>query len=331
MKVLHVVNIYSDNGNPSAQPFVKAQIDSLKNAGVEVDVLNVKGNESKFNYFKAIGKFRKWVKGSRYNIVHGHYVYSGLIAALQHRIPTVVSFMGSDLLGSPKSNGKLQFRGYIDVMLSKILQYFVDGIIVKSSKMQDVLVNKSKSIVLPNGVDFDLFREISRDEARKKLGLDKKKKYILFVGNYKIPRKSFYIIKDAINILKSNGEDVDILLAYGLPHNHIPYYMNAANLIALSSIHEGSPNVIKEAMACNLPIVAADVGDIKEVIGKTEGCKIVQRNPEEFAEGIFETLNTIDRTKGRQAIEHLRVEKIAQRLVDFYAQVIDRKKARFAR
>lgn len=325
---MFVVNTYPDENNMAAEPFVKAQIDSVRKTGIDVEVFNVRGGESKLNYLKSVRRVQSLVSREPFDLVHGHYVYSGWIAALQKKVPSVVSFMGSDLLGSPKLDGRLQFRGYIDIWLSRLLQYFVDGIIVKSSKMQDVLVKKSKSLVLPNGVDFDLFREIPRSDARTKLGLNSRTKYILFAGNYKISRKAFYVVEDAVKILKSRGENVELLLAYGLPHDQIPFFMNAANILALPSIHEGSPNVIKEAMACNLPIVATDVGDVKKVIGGTEGCRIVDRDSEEFAKGIREILSTIERTKGRQAIEHLRIEKVAQQLVDFYEDVLNAKTCR---
>jgi teichuronic acid biosynthesis glycosyltransferase TuaC len=328
MRVLYIVNVIADNKNPSAEPFVKSQIDSIKKTGVDVVIYNIKGNESKLNYLTSIFRIRKLAKKLHFDIVHGHYVYSGIVAASQRRAPSVVSYMGSDLLGSPRSDGRLQFRGHIDVRLSKLLQYFVDGIIIKSRRMQDALVEKTKSTVLPNGVDFDFFRELPRNKARAKLGLDNEMKYVLFAGNYKNPRKAFHVVRKAVKILKSKGENVELLLACGLPHDQVPYYMNAANILALSSIHEGSPNVIKEAMACNLPIVATDVGDVKEVIAGTEGCRIVDRTPEDFAKNIREILNTVGKTKGRKAIEHLRIEKVAQRLVDFYEDVLNSKTCR---
>ena len=322
MKVLYIVNVMANKKNPSAEPFVKAQIDSIKKIGVDVSILNIKGNESKLNYFISILKLRKLLKEKRYDIIHGHYVYSGWIAALQRKAPAVVSFMGSDFHGSLKANGTLQLRGYIDIWLSKILQFFVKGIVVKSREMQKGLITKKKSIVLPNGVDFDLFKEMPRDEARKKLGLDLKKKYVLFAGSYKILQKGFSILQKAIDILKVEGHNVELLLAYGLEQDAIPFYMNASNVLGLASLREGSPNVIKEAMACNLPIVATDVGDVREVIEGVRGCEIVKRDPLKFAKAIKKIIATVDRTNGRKTIDHLRIENVAQRLYRFYENLL---------
>jgi teichuronic acid biosynthesis glycosyltransferase TuaC len=322
MKVLYIVNVMADKQNPSTQPFVKAQIESMKKIGVDVSILNIKGNESKLNYLISIQRMRNLLKEKRFDIIHGHYVYSGWIAAFQRKAPVVVSFMGSDLHGSFKANGTLYLKGYFDIWVSKILQFFVKGIVVKSIEMQKKLLTKKKSVVLPNGVDFDLFREMSRDDACKKLGLDLKKKYILFAGHYKNPQKGFSILKKAIDILKVENHNVELLLAQGLEQNAIPFYMNASNVLALPSLREGSPNVIKEAMACNLPIVATDVGDVRELIEGVRGCKIVKRDPLEFVKAIKQIIATLDRTNGRSIIDHLRIENTAQRLKRFYEKLL---------
>ena len=332
MKILYIVNVLPDSENPSAEPFVKAQIDSVKALGHDIAIMNVKGSQSKLHYLFAIFKLRKLLKMKNFDLIHGHYVYSGLIAALQRRVPTVVSFMGSDLLGSLKSTGSLQIRGYIDILLSALLQFFVDGIIVKSNRMKKKLICPSISAVISNGVDFGLFKEMDRNETRRNLGLEIEKYYVLFVGNEDSPEnKGYHIIQDAMRILRKNHGGIELLTVVKTLHNEMSKLMNAANLLVLASIKEGSPNVIKEAMACNLPIIATDVGDVREITDGVDGCKIVKRDPVEFAKAIKEILSTVDRTNGRQKIEHLKIEKVAQRLVNFYAQVIDRKKTRLAR
>ena len=286
MKILYVVGTYDSSGSSAAQPFVKSQIDSVRNAGHDVEVYNVHGNESSLNYLKAIPRIRSLIRNKGFEIVHGHYTYCGLVAACQRMVPSFVSFMGSDLQGTPKENGSLSLHGHIDVWLSRLAQTVVKGKIVKSQGMYSGLVNKRNTLVLPNGVDFDLFCPIDRSEARKALGLDENKKYVLFAGSYKNKNKCFHVVKEAVDLLKKKYDDVELLLAHGLSHEKIPLYMNAANTLALASMKEGSPNVVKEGMACNLPVISTDVGDVSEVIDGVEGCFIVDRTAEAFAERI---------------------------------------------
>lgn len=322
MKILHIVNVC--HGNTSAPPFVKAQIESVQKTGHSVDILTINGNLSKWNYLKALVEMRQLIKQKHFDIIHAHYSYSGVVAVLQKKIPVIVSYMGTDLFGYRKADGTLKVRGVIDTWLAKILQLFVDGIIIKSKEMKKELLKKEKSIVLPNGVDFELFTEIPRDIACKKLGLDSEKKYVLFVGDRNNTRKQFYLIKEAVDLLKTEDSNIELIVAYGVAHNIIPYFMNAANVLVITSFKEGSPNVVKEAMACNLPIVATDVGDIKEVISGVHGCKIVLPDKNSIAQGISSILALAKRTEGRKAIEHLSLECIAGRLVDFYQKVLTR-------
>jgi len=323
MKVLYIVNVLADDANPHAEPFVKAQIDSARRAGIDISILNIRGNESKLNYLHAIYRLHAILRKKNFDIIHGHYVYSGWIATLQKKVPSIVSFMGSDLYGSPKSDGSLELQGYFDIILSRFLQYYVEGIIVKSKNMEKWIIKKDKVIVLPNGVDFNVFKEIPRTEACRKLGLNPEKKYVLFAGNYKIPRKAFWVVRDAVQILKEEDADVELLRTSRVAHNLIPYYMNASNVLALASLNEGSPNVVKEAMACNLPIVSTDVGDVKEIIGNVRRCFIVKRDPKIFAEKIREILLNVDKTEGRRKIKHLRIEKIAEKLIHFYKHILN--------
>ena len=322
LRILYIVNTFADEENPFAEPFVKSQIHSLQEKGVEAYILNIRGYENKINYVKSIFRFFEYVKNYKYDLIHGHYSYSGFIASLQWKIPSVVSFMGNDLYGSFDQDGALTLRGRADIRLSKLVQRYVDGIIVKSQEMLDFLIVPEKAVVLPNGVDFEMFRDIPAQEARESLGLSQDKIFVLFAGNKHVTQKCFHIVEKAVEILKRSYARYDTLVASGLPQEQVPLYMNAVNVLAFPSIKEGSPNVVKEALACNLPVVATDVGDVRELIGGLPGCRIAERTPEAFAEAIRQVTSRTETFNGRKAIEHLRIDHIADRLLDFYAHVI---------
>ena len=331
MKTLHIVNVFANDSKIVTEPFVRGQIQSLRQQGIEVAVFNVHGNESKTNYFKALFNLRKIMKAKRYDLVHGHYVYSGVIAASQRQVPSLVSFMGSDLNGAPKADGSLQLRGYADIALSHLLEYFVDGVIVKTNRMLDRLQRPHRAILLPNGVDFEAFCPMDQFEVRKQIGIDENptKKYVLFVGGPSSPvNKGYAIALETVRELKRRAFSIELLCVEGVPHDQVPNYMNAADVMLFPSLQEGSPNAIKEAMACNLPIVSTDVGDVRDHFQAEPGHKVVDRDIQALAAGIAEILSQRKRTNGRKLIEHLKIENVAEKLIRFYEKLISEKQPR---
>ena len=322
MRVLYIVNALANSKNPSLEPFVRAQINSLKQKGVKADVYNINGAKSKTNYLKALFDITYRIDLDKYDIVHGHYVYAGLVARFQRRIPAIVSFMGSDLNGSLTRSGNISLRGRFDVLLSRILQNNIDGIIVKSRDMMQKIVIKEKASVIPNGVDFKIFNTTDKGKARQKLGLSNKKKYVLFVGKFKSENKGYVVAKDAVSILNEGADQYELLLVSDLPQIEIPIFMNSADVLVLPSRKEGSPNVVKEALACNLPVVATDVGDVSEIVSGLTGCQIVDRTPEAFACGIDGVCHSDIHFSSRAHINYLRSENIADSIIDFYRSII---------
>lgn len=317
MKVLFVLGKKKDY---DVSPFIISQGKSLQNNNVEVDYFIYKGTGI-INYLKAIYFLRRKVKHNNYDIIHANYSYSGWVTVLTFpRAPIIVSLMGSDTYGSVNWNCKRTIRGYFDILLTQLIQPFVSYIIVKSRNLSKYIYLRNKCKIIPNGVDFNKFREIDKNSCRRKLSLPLNKRLILFLGNKDDPRKNFYLLKKSISML--NDFSFELLTPYPTKSDLIPFYLNAADVLVMTSYLEGSPNVIKEAMACNLPIVSTDVGDVKEVIGNTEGCYICSYNPIDVAEKIKMALNFGKRTNGRENIRHLEINIIAKGVINIYKKVL---------
>ena len=176
------------------------------------------------------------------------------------------------------------------------------------------------AVIIPCGVNLDLMVPMQRFSARKKLNLSLDKKYLLFPGNPLNPIKRYDMFVDVLEVLQKDGLLVEKLVLKSIPHNMMPLYYNASDVLVLVSDSEGSPTVVKEAMACNLPIVFVDVGDVKEVIGDIEGCYRAKRQPEDIAKKIKLVLRRNKRTNGREKIKHLRLEYIAHKVISVYKE-----------
>src|SRR5205814_614154 len=163
------------------------------------------------------------------------------------------------------------------------------------------------------------FHPMPRAEARARLGLPPDKPLVLWAGEYWRPEKRFEMVEQAMALVKAELPDAELVLLTKKPHEVVPAYMSACDALVLTSAAEGSPMVVKEAMACNLPVVSVRVGDVPEVIGTTPGCALVERDPVDVAAKLIAVLRRRQRTDGRRRIDHLRHDRIAARLLELYS------------
>jgi glycosyltransferase involved in cell wall biosynthesis len=327
IRVLQVAGVLPNSKTPWAQPFILDQIESLRSLGLEVDVLDLSTCGVGWKkYLLGISRINTLLSVKHYDLIHAHYSYCGWAARFQWRVPVIVSLMGSDLLGIPDLRGRQTLRGHFDMLSSKILARWVDRIIVKSDAMAKLVHFTERLVVIPNGVDFNVFRPQELPGARAQLNMELNKKVILFAANPENPVKNFRLAEEAMNILQNQGNGHCVLLPfYKHSHSEVPAMMNASDMLLLTSFSEGSPNVIKEALACNLPIVSVRVGDVPEVLDGVENCYLADYDPMDIAAKINLVLQSGGRSNGRQHINHLRMEIIAGKLVDTYLEMINPK------
>ena len=324
MRVLHIASGFPTANKPFYQPFIKSQIDSLKKLGIEIELLDIEGNRSKFNYIKSIYKLNNILKVKNIDLIHAHYSFSAFPAILaKTKIPIVVSLMGSDILGSPNEKGKITFRGRIDKILSKLMISKVNHLIVKSKGMKNLLKTKVPMNVIPNGIDFDFFKPQDKYSIRNKIKIDNDEFVVLFLGNPKEYRKNLRLAEKSVNSFKKKVNiKISLVTPYGISPEEVVDYMNAADVLLSTSFWEGSPNVIKEAMSCNLPIISTDVGDVKEVINNTSNCFLVDYSEEEISEKLKIIYSNRERSNGRNKIHNLRIEIIAEKIINLYKSIL---------
>jgi teichuronic acid biosynthesis glycosyltransferase TuaC len=322
-RVLVVTNLWPYTADPGYGAFVQAQMESLRALGVEYDLLFINGRESKWNYMRGIGQLRKCLKAGSYDLIHAHFGLSGWVARCQLRLPVVVSFLGDDVLGRPRRDGSITLYGRFLQASSLVLARIVSAVIVKNLPMRQVLGLPSAHVI-PNGVDLELFRPMDSPSARKELGLDPSKKFVLFPYDPAIEGKRFDLIEAAVGLASKHIPELEILMARGAPAARMPLFMNAADMLVLASMQEGSPNAVKEAMACNLPVIAVDVGDVAQLFGSAEGCNLVPRDAGAIAASMIEVCRKGGRSRGREQIARLSIENVAAQVVEIYRNVLGR-------
>jgi len=193
--------------------------------------------------------------------------------------------------------------------------------IVKSEDMK-IRLGLNNAIILPNGVDLHLFRPLDKKECRQKLGWEWGKKYLLFVSNSDREEKNIALTQTRINRIKINP--VELKVVYNIEHSQMLIYLDASNVLILTSKWEGSPNIVKEAMACNIPVVATEVGDIKYLFGDSEGYYYTDPLPDRLAEKINYILDNELKPEGRQRIINLKLDYdlVAEKLISIYLEIL---------
>ena len=322
LKILMVVADLASKENPSFQPFVRSQIESIENLGHEIEIFKIHGPDGWYNYFSKMPLLHKVAIKFNPDIVHSHYSYCAFTSLATLKYPQVISFMGDDVIGAENEQGKLTLRSYLHKPFAKIPTQFAQSIIVKSEEMKGHVNHKNVNVV-PNGVNFSTFTPIDKNEARKDLGLDINKIYILFPGDIKNPRKRFSLAQSASDVLKNKfNVDHEILHMRTASQEVLNKYYNASDAMIFTSWSEGSPNVVKEAMACNTPIVSVIVGDTPEIIKDTQNCFVGKDDPDLLGSELAKIISDGNRSNGREMINHLEASKIAQQIEQIYFNIL---------
>jgi len=280
---IEITNIFPRNQNPD----IKKRI-NLKRTHIDYMIMYPKLLKESFNY---------------YDLVHANCGVTAPFAMLQFRRPIVITFWGSDLNNLFNNNCRYTMLHYI---LDKEI---FNEIIVMNKEMKNQLQQKFglESHVIPHGVDLTKFKPIDQLKAKSQVGWDCRGKHILFPYSNR-PIKNYSLAEEVVS--KANeilDFDIKLKVLRGVPHNKVPLYMNAADLMLMTSKSEGSPNTVKEAMACNTPVVSTDVGDVRHLLEGVKKSKVC-KNKDELIDGTIEVLKSGCLSDGRNRIKKLELD-----------------------
>ena len=333
MKILFVASGNKRVGQVNS--FVRSQFDSLAEAGEQMLLYPVVGHGIK-GYLLHLKSLRRVIKTEQPDIVHAHYSTCGLLATLacfgikykmsdgsRKRPKVFVSLLGS----FPRHNAKYRRVRFF-------IKHIWDGALVKSERTRSQL--DMPLPVIPNGVNTSIFHPI--EDARRKTGFNTERKYIVWCSSPERSEKNWPLAEKAVALLnearqKRGEQSAELVPVYDRTPEEVATYMNAADCLLLTSDSEGSPNVIKEAMACCCPIVTTDVGDVRERLHDLDGCYIVEDNDIRFtstdkaapivADCLEKALALGNRTQGMERIRQdgLEISQIAQRIKELYRKL----------
>jgi|TARA_B110000914_G_scaffold67175_1_gene58691 glycosyltransferase involved in cell wall biosynthesis len=255
------------SGNTKAvSPFIIEQVESLKKIDIHIEYFLIKG-KGWTGYLKSLSKLKKKIKNKKFNLIHAHYGLSGLLATLQRKIPVIITFHGSDI--NINKNYKWSF---IASRLSS------KNIFVHKDQPKKLKVMLNEKDIIPCGINLKIFQPKDKVALRKKLNWDQNKVYILFSSSFDKPVKNVNLAYKSTQNIK-NSELIELKNYTKIELSNL---MNAADLLLVTSFSETGPLIVKEAIACNCPVVSTDVGDVKEIIVKRKNSFVTSYNPKEI-------------------------------------------------
>ena len=311
MRVLVVTNLYPTPNRPFLSPFVKEQVESIRACcpNVTIDVRVLEGDRPRWVYLREILLLPRVVKSGGYDIVHAHFGLT-LVSTLLVRIPVVITFHGSDLLVSPTK------------YVSRFLAPMASQVIVVTHKLREYL---GYGEVIPCGIEVEKFALPKSFQNRLNPVIPGNIK-ILFPSDPARAIKDYGLFKAVCMELDARGNKVEEVHLVNIDRASVMELYWECDIMLLTSLSEGSPTVIKEAIAAKLPFVSVDVGDVKEWAARIKfGVVVNGREPELIADATTNLLSTIKHRAlldNSDCIELMDISNIAKKITSLYDQVL---------
>jgi glycosyltransferase involved in cell wall biosynthesis len=323
--VLTITNAWPHEDRPAYGPFVRRSVEGLEAVGLRTDVLFIRGYGGKVSYLcAALLVVLLRATPSSYALVHAHGGETALAARMFVGGPVVSSYLGSDLL-APYEGGGLRER--ISCVARRLIlrrhASLMTATTTKTHEMESVLSRRAqaRNRVIPDGVNLRHFVPIERDEAREYLGWSSRSRIVLFAGRAEAPGKRLWLAEQAVAIARSDLPDLRLEVVSGVDPENMPYYYSAADCLVHTSASEGSPNVIKEALACDLPIIATPAGDIAQLVRGARPGGVVPPHAGTLAQEIVRCCRTPERSNGRSLATGMDAGTAARATLDLYSSV----------
>jgi teichuronic acid biosynthesis glycosyltransferase TuaC len=314
MRALIVTNMYPTPERPALGSFVRDQLEALRRiADVDVEVFAF-GPGSPGTYIQAAGRLRRRYRAEPFDIVHAHFGLSAWPALAAPARRRVVTLHGTDL-AHPRSRAiTLGALGFYDLVaaVSEPMARELPGWVGRGRG-----AGRRRGVaVLPCGVDLHRFAPLARGEARRALGLDPERPYLLFPADPARPEKRH-------DRARAVAGGTRLLTLRDIDPAQVPLWVNAATAVLVPSDREGFGLGVLEALACDVPVLATPVGIAPEALDGVAGAYCGDFDPVRWRELVAAAVATPDpRVAGRARAEPYSTDRMAARVVEAWRSLL---------
>lgn len=313
MRILLVHSGNAVGGDSERYTFVREQGTALQQLGCEVEYYAVVGTGVR-GYLKNVKPLRKKIAESKPDVVHAHFGLCGMVAVLaaHKKVPVVITCHNGETL-SKSAN----------IITSLAIQRADYSFCVAQHIYDKLYIKPKHYMIQPCGIDMKDLPLVDKATAMQEMNLPKDKVNILFGGSFSNARKNAPLAQAAIALL--NRDDVNLIEMRGFNRHQVNLLFCGCDMLLLPTKSEGSPQVLKEAMACNCPVVATDVADIAFLLQGVTNSYVTSFDPKDVADKIQRVINCSERTNGRERIDalHLDNPQVAEHLIKVYECVLN--------
>jgi glycosyltransferase involved in cell wall biosynthesis len=320
-RVLMVTNAWPRPEAPMHGVFLRYTIDGLAAAGLQSDLLFIRGYRGKHCYLLGCVAMAllPLARPGKYRLIHSHGGETALVARFFIGAPVLASYWGSDILGPREGGWRMALKARLRSGVLRVHALLMTATTTKSREMEAVLPARARrrNWVIPDGVDTSRFRPIHRDRARCWVGWPPDEVTVISVGR-RVALKRLGLAEQAMALAAEQIDNLRWRSIWDVPPDQMTPCYNAADLLLHTSASEGSPNAVKEALACELPVVATAAGDIPELLEGVYPSAVCESSPQALAAEIVRCLRIRSRSNGRERTAHLALEHVTARTLACY-------------
>lgn len=301
----------------------KRQMESLRRDGCEIEMFFLRSRTDMAELFRERCRLRTRIAEFRPNLVHANMgTMTAFFCVVSTRLPLIISYRGSDL--NPRGPEDTFWRWLFGHVLSQVSALRAASIICVSKGVRSKLWWRlDRAHVMPTGVDPQLFRPMPREEARKRMGWGNGERVVLFSAGVTARNKGIELVLGSMEVARALCGEVRLEIMDGSTDpDDVPWAMNAADCLVFGSYYEGSPNVIKEAVSCNLPVISVEVGDVRERLDGVSPSVIVARDPKAMGAAVAEMLRRPVRSNGHSTIAGISEKAVAEKIMEIYRRAV---------